>query len=380
LIKFNVPPLTGYEIKYINQVITEDKKMPDDYTFIQKCSMWLEDNFKCNKVFLTSSCTHALEMAALLIDVKPEDEIIMPSFTFPSSANAFILRGAKIVFVDIRPDTLNIDEKLIEGAITQKTKAIVPVHYAGVTCEMDAIMDIASRYNLYVIEDAAQGVMSTYKGKALGTIGHIGCYSFHKTKNYTMGEGGAILINGETYINKAEIIIEKGTDRSSFLRGEIDKYSWVDVGSSYIPAEVNAAYLYAQLEKANDINNDRLNSWNLYNKLLQPLSEKGYVELPHIPTECEHNAHMYYIKCKDFDERKDLIDYLNDNGVSTVFHYIPLHSSKAGKKFSRLYGNDVNTTRESQRVLRLPMYYGLNKDDIKYVVEKINEFYKSRDT
>ena len=376
MIKFNVPPLTGYEIKYINQVIAEDKEMSDDYTFIQKCSMWLEDNFKSNKVFLTSSCTHALEMAALLIDVKPGDEIIMPSFTFPSSANAFILRGAKIVFVDIRPDTLNIDEKLIKGAITQKTKAIVPVHYAGVACEMDAIMDIASKHNLYVIEDAAQGVMSTYKGKALGTIGHIGCFSFHKTKNYTMDEGGAILINDKRFINKAEIIIEKGTDRSSFLRGEIDKYSWVDVGSSYIPAEMNAAYLYAQLEKADEINNDRLRSWNLYNELLQPLRVKGHIELPNIPDGCEHNAHMYYIKCKDFDERKTFIDYLKDKGVATVFHYIPLHSSKAGKKFSRLCGNDINTTKESKRLLRLPMYYGLDKDDIEYIVNKIDEFYK----
>jgi len=374
LIEFNIPPVTGKEIEYVSKVINGDKKV----NFICKCTDWMENRFDCQKIFLTSSGTHALEMAALLIDIQKGDEIIMPSFTFPSSANAFILRGAEVVFVDIRPDTLNIDEKLIEDAITDKTKAIVPVHYGGVSCDMDTIMEIARKHNVYVIEDAAQGVMASYKEKALGTIGHIGCYSFQETKNYSMGEGGAILINDSSLIERAEIIIEKGTDKSKFLRGEIKAYSWVDIGSSYVPAAINAAYLYAQLENAEIINEDRLNAWNLYSESLSSIEKQGKIELMHTPEECIHNAHMFYIKCKDYDEREELISYLKNEGVITVFHYIPLHNSKAGGKYTRLAGEDKYTTIESRRILRLPMYYKLGSEKIKYICEKIRDFYEER--
>lgn len=377
MIKFNKPPVLGKEMEYISQVIHDENTY--EKSFVQKCNIWIEENFKCKRALLTSSGTHALELAALIIGVKEGDEIIMPSFTFPSCANAFILRGAKIVFVDIRPDTMNIDEKLIEDAITNKTKAIVPVHYAGVACNMDVIMDIAKRHNLYVIEDAAQGVMSQYKGKALGTIGHIGCFSFHETKNYVMGEGGAILINDESFIEKAEIIMEKGTNRWSFLRGEIEEYSWVKLGSSYVPAEVNAAYLYAQLEEAHKINNDRIASWNLYDELLKPLEESGQLQLPVIPKDCSHNAHMYYIKCKDNATRGELIAYLKDRQINTAFHYIPLHSSKAGQKYTHMHGDDKNTTDISKRLLRLPMYFELGEDNIKLVCGQIKNFYSQRE-
>lgn len=375
MIKFNIPPITGNEIKYINKVIDKNIENDNKLSYTQMCSKWIEHKFDCNKVMLTSSGTHALEMAAMLIDVQDGDEIIMPSFTFPSSANAFILRGAKVVFVDIRPDTMNIDEKLIEDAITDRTKAIVPVHYGGVACEMETIMEIAKKHNLYVIEDAAQAMMAEYKGRYLGTIGHIGIFSFHETKNYVMGEGGAILINDTDFMEKAEIIIEKGTDRSKFLRGEVKEYSWVDAGSSYVPAEINAAYLYAQLEHADKINENRLNSWNLYNTLLQSLKNEERIEIPFIPDECIHNAHMYYIKCKDYDERTKLINHLKDNGIATAFHYVPLHSSKAGKRFTRLSGDDKITTKDSKRLLRLPMYYQLKSKDIEYICTKIKEFY-----
>ena len=377
MIKFNIPPVTGKEQEYINEAINQNQKLCGDGSFTKKCSQWMEEKFSCKKVLLTTSCTHALEMAALLIDIQSGDEIIMPSFTFVSTANAFVLRGAKIVFVDVRPDTMNMDEKLIEEAITEKTKAIVPVHYAGVSCDMDTIMDIADRHNLFVIEDAAQGVMSTYKGRALGTMGHLGCFSFHETKNYIMGEGGALLINDEEFIKRAEIIREKGTNRSQFFRGQIDKYTWVDIGSSYLPGELNAAYLYAQLEQADMVNKNRLDSWNLYNKLLLPLKEAGKIELPFIPDDCEHNAHMYYIKCNDLEERGALIDFLKSYGISTAFHYIPLHSSPQGEKISKFHGEDIYTTKDSNKLLRLPMYYKLDKNDLEEVVKKIFDFYKS---
>lgn len=374
MIKFNVPPFIGDEITNIQKAI-DSQKICGDGRFTKSCNIWMEEKFNANKVLLTTSCTHALEMAAILADIKPGDEVIMPSYTFVSTADAFVQRGATIVFVDIRPDTMNIDENLIEDAITDKTKAIVVVHYAGVSCEMDTITDIAERHNLFVVEDAAQGVMSTYKGKALGTIGDFGCYSFHETKNYSMGEGGAILIKDDKYIEKAEITREKGTNRSQFFRGQIDKYTWVDYGSSYLPSELNAAYLYAQLKNADKINENRLNSWNLYYDLLKPLADEGFIELPHIPEGCEHNAHMFYIKAKDLEERTKLIKFMKDNEISLAFHYIPLHSAPAGLKFGRFHGEDVYTTKESDRLVRLPMYYGLSTEEIQYVVKYIKKFY-----
>jgi len=378
MIMFNVPPFVGKEQQYIKEAIENNQKLCGDGPFTKKCNTWFEDNFNTPKSLLTTSCTHALEMAAILVDIKPDDEVIAPSYAFVSTVNAFVLRGAKIVFVDIRPDTMNIDENLIEGAITDKTKAIVPVHYAGVSCEMDRIIDMAKRHNLYVIEDAAQGVMSTYKGKALGTIGDFGCYSFHETKNYTMGEGGAILIQNKSFIERAEIIREKGTNRSKFFRGQVDKYSWVDIGSSYLPSELNAAYLYAQLEEAEKINNSRLEIWNTYYQELNKLAYEELIELPHIPNNCEHNAHMFYIKCKDLEERTELINYLKENDILAVFHYIPLHSSKAGLKYGRFHGEDKYTTKKSERLVRLPLYYGLEKEKVNYISDKIYKFYKRK--
>lgn len=374
MISFNVPPVVETEMKYIQEAI-ENRKICGDGVFTKKCSAWLEETTGTAKVLLTTSCTHATELAAILADIQPGDEVIMPSYTFVSTADAFVLRGAKIVFVDIRPDTMNIDEKLIEDAITEKTKAIVPVHYAGVSCEMDTICDIAKRHNLYVIEDAAQGVMSTYKGKALGTIGDYGCYSFHETKNYSMGEGGALLIKNDKNIERAEIIREKGTNRSKFFRGQIDKYTWVDAGSSYLPSDINAAYLWAQLEKADQIFNDRMRSWNLYNEMFADLTKEGIVETPYIPQGCQHNAHMYYIKAKDLQERTELIKFLKENGVNAVFHYIPLHTAPAGEKYGRFHGEDKYTTKESERLLRLPLYYRLKEKDIETVVNAVKKFY-----
>lgn len=374
MIKFNVPPVTGNELQYITEAI-QNEKICGDGAFTKKCNEWIEEKFKTSKALLTTSCTHATEMAALLLDIQPGDEVIMPAYTFVSTADAFVMRGATAVFVDIRPDTMNIDETLIEDAITDKTKAIVPVHYAGVACEMDTIMDIAKRHNLAVVEDAAQGVMATYKGKALGTIGDFGCYSFHETKNYSMGEGGALLIRDEKYIEPAEIIREKGTNRSKFFRGQIDKYTWVEAGSSYLPSDMNAAYLWAQLEMAEEINQNRLDSWNRYYEKLSDLAEKGCITLPYIPNECEHNAHMFYIKTKDLEERTRLIDYLKEHGVWAVFHYIPLHTAPAGKKYGRFAGEDRYTTKESERLLRLPLYYNLKSSDIDYIVELITQFY-----
>ncbi|MGV1060032.1 dTDP-4-amino-4,6-dideoxygalactose transaminase [Clostridium perfringens] len=375
MINFNIPPYVGKEADYILEVIKENRKLCGDGPFTKRCNEWFEKNFHINKTLLTTSCTHALEMAAILSDIKPGDEVIAPSFTFVSTVNAFVLRGAKIVFVDIRPDTMNINEELIENAITEKTKVIVPVHYAGVACKMDKIIEIAKKYNLIVVEDAAQAVNAKYKDRYLGTIGDFGCFSFHETKNYSMGEGGALLIKNKNFIERAEIIREKGTDRSKFFRGQIDKYSWVDMGSSFLPSELNAAYLYAQLEVADEINNDRLNSWNLYLNGLNELEKKGLIELPFIPKDCKHNAHMFYIKVRDLEERSSLIKYLKEKNILSVFHYIPLHSSKAGKNFGRFNGEDIYTTKESERLLRLPLYYGIEKEKIYYIIESIKKYF-----
>ena len=378
MISFNIPSYTGKELDYIKEAI-ENRKLCGDGPFTKKCSQWLEKQTGTSRALLTPSCTHALEMAALLTDIQPGDEVIMPSYTFVSTADAFVLRGARIKFVDIRPDTLNIDETLIEDAITERTKAIVPVHYAGVACEMDSICDIAQRHDLYVIEDAAQGVASMYKGKALGTFGDYGCFSFHETKNYSMGEGGSLLIKDKGNILDAEIIREKGTNRSQFFRGQVDKYTWMKAGSSYLPSELNAAYLWAQLESCEDIYEDRMRSWRLYYEQLKDLQEREILELPVVPKYCTHNAHMFYIKVKDLEERTELISYLRENGVQTAFHYIPLHSAPAGQKYGEFCGEDRYTTKESERLLRLPMYYRLRSQDITLVCEKIKEFFDYKD-
>lgn len=374
MISFNIPPYTGKEVEYIKQAI-ESHKISGDGIFTKKCSQWLEEKTKTTKAFLTTSCTHATEMAALLAGIKPGDEIIMSAYTFVSTANAFVLRGAKIVFVDIRPDTMNIDENLIEAAITDKTKAIVPMHYAGIACNMDVIMNIAKQHNLLVIEDAAQGLMSSYKGQALGTIGDYGCISFHETKNYSMGEGGAIFIKHSSKIEEAEIIREKGTNRSKFFRGQIDKYSWINIGSSYLPSEINAAYLYAQLEAASEINNNRLYSWNLYYNELKHLQGEGLIDLPVIPEGCSHNGHMFYIKVKDLQERAEFISHMMNNNILSVFHYVPLHTSPAGQKFGYFCGEDKFTTEESERIVRLPLYYRLTEEEIHYIVSKVYSLY-----
>ncbi len=374
MIPFNIPPYTGDEEQYIAAAI-KSGKLCGDGQFTKKCSGWLEARTGSAKALLTTSCTDALEMAAVLCGVGAGDEVIMPSYTFPSTADAFVMRGATVVFVDIRPDTMNMDEEKIEAAITDRTKVIAPVHYAGVGCEMDRIMQLARAYGLMVVEDAAQGVMSAYKDKPLGTFGNFGCLSFHETKNYSMGEGGAILIRDEAATERAEIIREKGTDRSKFLRGQVDKYTWVDCGSSYLPSELNAAYLYAQLNKADMINNARLANWERYYSNLSGLAEKGRIVLPTIPDYCKHNAHMFYIKAKDIEERTALAAFLKENGVTAIFHYIPLHSSPAGRKFGRFSGEDVYTTKESERLLRLPMYYGLADADVDMVCELVERFY-----
>lgn len=376
MINFNVPPSTGDEIFYIQQVI-ENNKICGDGQFTKKCNEWFEERFHAQKVLLTTSGTTALDMATLLCDFKPEDEVILPSYTFSSTATSIVLGGAKLVFVDIRPDTMNIDETKIEAAITEKTKAIMVVHYAGVACEMDSIMEIAKKYNLKVIEDAAQGVMSTYKGRALGTIGDFGCYSFHETKNYTMGEGGALVINNPNFNERAEILREKGTNRAKFFRGQVDKYTWVDFGDSYLPSEINAAYLWAQLMKADEINNDRMETWTKYNQEFKSLQTSGRVELPVIPKECVHNAHMYYLKCKSLEERTALIKYLKAHDILAVFHYIPLHSAPAGTKYGRFHGEDVYTTQESNRLVRLPLYYGLGDNNREEVIRRVKEFYET---
>ena len=374
MINFNVPPFTGKEMEYMRKAV-ENEKICGDGEFTGKCSRWIEERTGTAKSLLTTSCTHALEMAALLADIKEGDEVIMPSYTFVSTADAFVLRGATAVFVDIRKETMNIDENLIEAAITDKTKAIAVVHYAGVGCEMDKIMDIARRYGLIVVEDAAQGIMASYKGKPLGTIGDFGCFSFHETKNYSMGEGGALLIRDNKYVERAEIYREKGTDRSKFFRGQVDKYSWVNFGSSYLPSDMNAAYLYAQLEMADEINDIRLARWNRYYENLKPLQDAGKIELPVIPEGCVHNGHMFYIKAKDLEERTELIRFLKENGILSVFHYVPLHTAPAGIKFGRFHGEDKYTTRESDRILRLPMFYKLTEEEVEYISGKVKEFY-----
>lgn len=375
MIPFNRPPYTGNEDQYILSAIKSDK-ISGDGQFSKRCQAWFEEALGCDKVLLTSSCTHSLEMAAILIDVQPGDEIIMPSYTFVSTANAFVLRGATIVFVDIRADTMNIDETLIEQAITPKTKAIVPVHYAGIACEMDAIMELAERHGLYVIEDAAQGMTSFYKGRPLGTIGHLGAFSFHETKNYTSGgEGGLLIINREEFVNRAEIIREKGTNRSQFFRGMVDKYTWVDVGSSYLPSDLQAAYLWGQLEKCDEIKQNRLATWNAYYEHLAPLMSAGYVELPVVPEGCEHNAHMFYMKVRDIEVRTALLKYLSENGIYSVFHYVPLHTAVAGPRFSRFHGLDRYTTVESERIIRLPIFYGLTATELKHIVSRVERFF-----
>ncbi|MEG3755797.1 dTDP-4-amino-4,6-dideoxygalactose transaminase [Psychromonas arctica] len=377
MITFNKPPLTGNESKYVLEAIQSNKISGDSF-FGKKCQAWFENNLNAPKTLLTPSCTAALEMAAILIDIQPNDEVIMPSYTFVSTANAFVLRGAKIVFVDIRSDTMNIDETKIEAAITSKTKAIVPVHYAGVACEMDSIMSLASKYDLFVIEDAAQGMMSTYKGKSLGTIGHLGTYSFHETKNYTSGgEGGLLIINDKKIISRAEVIREKGTNRSQFFRGMVDKYTWVDIGSSYLPSEIQSAYLWGQLESAEEINNNRLESWHLYYELLKPLSSKYKFTLPTIPVELKHNGHMFYLKLRDIEQRNEFINNLKDNQVNAVFHYIPLHSAPAGIEFGKFSGEDVLTTRESEKLVRLPIWYGISNTQIQLIVNVIEGFFKN---
>lgn len=375
MIPFNKPPVVGDELKYIEEALLE-RKLSGDGRFTRQCNEFLETLTGTKKALLTTSCTHATEMAAILADIRPGDEVIMPSYTFVSTANAFVLRGAAAVFVDIRPDTMNIDETLIEDAVTEKTKAIVPVHYAGVGCEMDVIMDIAARHGLMVIEDAAQGIMSDYHGKPLGTIGDYGCFSFHETKNISMGEGGALLIRDAANVGQAEIIREKGTNRSRFFRGEVDKYSWVDRGSSYLPSELNAAYLWGQLQSADEIYNDRMRSWKTYYEQLKPLADEGLLELPVIPDGCVHNAHMFYVKTKDLAERTALIDHLKENGVGAVFHYVPLHSSEAGKRFGRFHGEDRYTTRESERIVRLPLYYGLTESEVNQAAQLVTAFYR----
>lgn len=376
IIGFNKPPYTGNEKQYVLAAMKESK-ISGDGEFTRKCEYWFEKNLPCRKALLTPSCTHALEMAAILLNIKENDEIIMPSYTFVSTANAFVLRGAKIIFVDIRPDTMNIDETKIEQAITNKTKAIVPVHYAGIACEMDTIMSIAKKYNLFVVEDSAQGMMSSYKGKALGTIGHLGVFSFHETKNYTSaGEGGLIVINDEQFMQRSEIIREKGTNRSQFFRGMVDKYSWVDIGSSYLLNDVSAAYLWGNLEKANEINQNRLNIWQKYFDGLYTLEKKGLIELASIPNDCIHNAHMFYIKVRDLEQRTILLEHLKENNICAVFHYVPLHTSKAGLKFGKFNENDIFTTKESERLIRLPMYYKLKEKEIRKIIKVIVDFFR----
>lgn len=374
MIDFNVPPYVGKEMDYIKEAVM-NRKICGDGDFTKRCSNWMKDKFNVNHVFLTTSCTHALEMAAVLSEITAGDEVILPSYTFVSTADAFVQRGASLVFVDIRPDTMNIDETLIEDAITSRTKVIVPVHYAGVSCEMDTIMDIAKRHDLKVVEDAAQGFASYYKGKSLGTIGDFGCLSFHETKNLSMGEGGALLFQDTAYQEKAEILREKGTDRSKFFRGQIDKYTWQDYGSSYLPSDMNAAYLWAQLETADKIQKDRMASYAFYDSALKPLADMGYLELPYVPAECEHNAHMYYIKLLSLEERTKFIAYLKENGILSVFHYVPLHTAPAGIKYGRFAGEDKYTTKESERLVRLPMYYHLTLEDKEYIADTIFKYF-----
>lgn len=375
MILFNKPLLTHKEEGYLAKVLA-NMRFSGDGEFTKHCNSWLTKNTKTKKALLTTSCTHALEMSAILTGIASGDEVIMPSFTFVSTANAFVLRGAKVVFVDIRPDTMNIDENKIAEAITKRTKAIVPVHYGGVSCEMDAILKISRRQELSVIEDAAQGILAFYKKKALGAIGDIGCVSFHETKNFHSGEGGAIFINDKALFERAEIVREKGTNRSQFLRGEVDKYTWVDLGSSYLPSELNAAFLLAQLESAQAVKRKRLLLWQRYFDNLKPLAESGVISLPYVPAECLHNAQIFYIKLRDIVEREKMIKHLLKKGIHSAFHYVPLHSSKAGKKFGRFSGKDIYTTVESKRLLRLPLYFDLSVSEVDKVSQSVKEFFR----
>ncbi len=375
MIPFNIPPYVGKELDYMAQAVLVNKKLCGDGPFTKLCHKHLEEKTGAAKVLLTTSGSHALEMAAILCGIQPGDEVIMPSYTFVSTANAFVLQGGVPVFVDVRPDTMNIDETKIEAAITNKTKAICVVHYAGIGCEMDTIMDIARRHNLKVVEDAAQGVMSSYKGRALGTIGDVGCDYLHETKNYSMGEGGAVLINDPAYIELAEIVREKGTNRSRFLRGQIDKYTWVEYGSSYLPSELNAAHLYAQLEEEDKIYDDRMATWNFYHDALKPLEEQGLLQFLAPPAECVHNAHMFAVRLKDLTQRTAFTKYLKENGIVVSFHYVPLHSAPAGEKFGRFHGVDTYTTAESERLTRLPLYYNMAQEDKEKVVDAIFAFF-----
>ncbi|HET7628497.1 MAG TPA: dTDP-4-amino-4,6-dideoxygalactose transaminase [Bacillales bacterium] len=374
MIPFNKPAVTGNEKGYMRAAI-ENRRLSGNGEFTKKCNRWLEDKCGCNKAYLTTSCTDALEVSALLANIKPGDEVIMPSFTFVSTANAFALRGAELVFVDIHPETMNIDERRVEEAITERTKAIVAMHYAGISCEMDALQAIADEHGLFLIEDAAQGLLSTYKKRPLGTIGDFGTFSFHETKNITCGEGGALLVNNDRFIERTEILLDKGTNRSQFFRGQVDKYSWVDIGSSSQPAELNAAFLLAQMEKASLINTDRVKSWSKYYKGLLPLAEQGWIDLPHVPKHSRHNGHLFYIKAKNEKDRTALIEHLMNREIMAVFHYVPLHTSKAGKTFGRFHGEDRYTTKESGRLLRLPLYYALSDSEIDYIIEQIHLFY-----
>lgn len=377
-IPFNVPPFVGTEMENLKTACEVNHKISGDGPFTKYCKKWVEEKTGTSCCLFTTSGTDALEMASHLTGVEPGDEVIMPSYTFCSTADAFVLRRAVPVFVDIRPDTMNIDENKIEDAITEKTKVIVAMHYAGVGCEMDAIMDIAKRHHLMVVEDAAQAVHASYKGKALGTFGDFGCYSFHETKNYSMGEGGAVLIRDPEKVEEAEILREKGTNRSQFFRGQIDKYTWVNFGSSYLPSELNCAYLAAQLDNADLINNTRLARWEQYREELSELAGDGTIELPYIPSYCEHNAHMFYIKTKDLEERTALISFLKERKIYAAFHYVPLHTSPAGRKFGRFHGKDEYTTKESDRLVRLPMYYSLTPDQVHTVTRAVKAFYETR--
>ena len=374
MISFNLPPVTGDEMEYIRQAM-ESHKISGDGIFTKKCSQWLEKRFSVHRALLTTSGTSALDMAMLLCEFRPGDEVILPSYTFSSTATSAVLAGAKLVFVDIRPDTMNIDETKIEEAITPRTRAVIVVHYAGVACEMDTILDLAKRHHLYVIEDAAQGIMANYKGRPLGTIGDFGCFSFHETKNFSMGEGGALLLPHADHVERAEILREKGTNRSKFFRGQVDKYTWVDIGDSYLPSELNAAYLWAQLQHAEEIQKDRMRIWRAYWEAFRPLEEEGKLVLPAIPRDCEHNAHMFYIKLRDLEERTKFLSFMRECGICSVFHYIPLHSSPAGMRFGRFHGENVYTTRESERLARLPLYYRMNHEDLDYIIQKVKEFF-----
>lgn len=375
MIPFNIPPYVGTELEYVRDAIENNHKICGDGPYTKKCQEWLEDRLCSDKMLLTTSGTTALEMAAMLCEIAPGDEVILPSYTFSSTATAFLREGASLVFVDILPETKNINPEAVEAAITEKTKVVVPVHYAGVACDMDEILRIAGKYGLLVVEDAAQGISSTYKGRHLGTIGDIGCFSFHETKNYSMGEGGAISVNNPRFRERADVIREKGTNRSNFLRGQVDKYTWVDGGSSFLPSDMNAAYLWGQLQSMEEIFANRMATWDYYDNSFSSLREKGRLELPIIPDECSHNAHMYYVLLSDLEERTSFISFLKEKGIGSAFHYVPLHSAPAGQRFGRYNGEDNFTTATYERLVRLPLYYGMSDEDREAVVHAVYDFF-----